>query len=81
MSTREARLRARKELLSRRKEASAARRAAGVTRYQYAEHRSKAKRDGERLLKTIPEDTRDLTARLMGDPLPGRRAIDKMADS
>ena len=28
-------------------------------------------------LAEIPRDTRDLTARLMGDPLPGRRAIDR----
>lgn len=27
-------------------------------------------------LPPIPEDTRDLTARTFGDPLPGRRAID-----
>lgn len=26
----------------------------------------------------IPPDTRDLTGRLMGDPLPGRRALDKV---
>lgn len=29
------------------------------------------------LLKEIPPDTRDLTAKLCGDPLPGRRAIDR----
>jgi hypothetical protein len=28
-------------------------------------------------LSEIPPDTRTLTARLMGDPIPGRRAIDK----
>jgi hypothetical protein len=32
--------------------------------------------DAEVLLKQIPPDTRDLTSRLMGDPLPGRRALD-----
>lgn len=32
--------------------------------------------EAERLLAAIPPDTRDLTARLCGDPLPGRRAID-----
>ena len=31
----------------------------------------------ERLLKQVPADTRGLTARLMGDPLPGRSANDK----
>lgn len=35
------------------------------------------KLDAERLLKAIPPDTRDLTGRICGDPLPGRRAIDK----
>lgn len=30
-----------------------------------------------RLQAQIPEDTRDLTAFLCGDPLPGRRAIDQ----
>lgn len=29
------------------------------------------------LIAQIPDDTRDLTARMFGDPLPGRRAIDK----
>lgn len=29
-------------------------------------------------LAEIPEDTRDLTAFLFGDPLPGRRAIDRV---
>lgn len=29
-----------------------------------------------RALASIPADTRDLTARLFGDPLPGRRALD-----
>lgn len=32
--------------------------------------------DAVRLAARIPPDTRDLTARLCGDPLPGRRAID-----
>lgn len=40
-----------------------------------------AKRDGYRRLAEIPPDTRDNTARLMGDPLPGRRAIDKRDDA
>lgn len=38
----------------------------------------KAKADGERLAKVIPPDTRDLSARLCGDPLPGRSALDKI---
>jgi|SRR6185295_5606338 len=31
--------------------------------------------DAERLMLLIPVDTRDLTGRLMGDPLPGRSAL------
>lgn len=27
---------------------------------------------------SVPKDTRDFTARFMGDPLPGRSALDKM---
>jgi hypothetical protein len=37
------------------------------------------KRDAERLLKLVPRDTRDLTARVFGDPLPGRSALDKLS--
>jgi hypothetical protein len=36
-----------------------------------------ADHDARRLMQLIPADTRDLTARLMGDPIPGRRAIDR----
>lgn len=36
-----------------------------------------ANRDGKRLLKLVPRDTRDLTARIAGDPLPGRSALDQ----
>lgn len=35
-----------------------------------------ARADAERLLAEVPPDTRGLTERLMGDPIPGRRAID-----
>ncbi|WMT90112.1 hypothetical protein [Pelagibacterium sp. H642] len=35
-----------------------------------------AKADGERLLRGLPADTRGFTARLLGDPLPGRSALD-----
>lgn len=34
--------------------------------------------DAARLMKAIPKDTRDLTASLCGDPVPGRRAIDRI---
>lgn len=42
-----------------------------VDRWQIAEAAA-------RLMAEIPPDTRDLTGRIFGDPLPGRRAIDKM---
>lgn len=32
-----------------------------------------------RLLREIPKDTRDLTARICGDPLPGRSELDRRA--
>jgi hypothetical protein len=35
-----------------------------------------AEADALRLMALIPPDTHDLTARVFGDPLPGRRAID-----
>ncbi len=31
----------------------------------------------EGIVHLIPEDTRGLTGRIMGDPLPGRSALDK----
>ena len=37
------------------------------------------KADAARLLAEVPPDTRGLTAKLMGDPLPGRRAIDRIS--
>lgn len=33
-----------------------------------------------RLMDQIPYDTRDLTARVFGDPLPGRSALDKQGE-
>lgn len=36
-----------------------------------------ANRDGEVLLSKVPSDTRGLTARMCGDPLPGRSALDR----
>ena len=43
--------------------------------YHSASHR-RTERDWERLVKEIPEDTRSVTARLFGDPLPGRSALE-----
>lgn len=36
-----------------------------------------ARKDAERLRQMIPPDTRGLTARIAGDPLPGRSALDQ----
>jgi len=38
--------------------------------------RGPIKADRERMLASIPDDTRTLTGRIMGDPLPGRSALD-----
>lgn len=35
------------------------------------------RRDAERLMDEVPADTRDITARTFGDPLPGRSALDR----
>lgn len=37
---------------------------------------SAIERDAMSLVADIPPDTRDLTGRICGDPLPGRRALD-----
>lgn len=55
--------------------AAQSRRDAGLTSFQkmtVARVETKARE----LLRLIPDDTRDLTAKLLGDPLVGRRAID-----
>ena len=36
-----------------------------------------ARINGERTWRDLPPDTRGLTARICGDPLPGRSALDK----
>lgn len=40
-----------------------------------------AKVDGERLLREVPLDTRGFTARVLGDPLPGRSALDRKREA
>jgi len=56
------------------KEAAASKRTADVKAYRVPLE------DLEARFAEIPKhDTRDLTGRLMGDPLPGRRAIDMRA--
>lgn len=57
------------------REVSAAKKAAGLT---YFSGRS-TEQSAYRLMDLIPADTRDLTARICGDPLPGRSALDRRA--
>lgn len=37
--------------------------------------------EAARVLDTVPQDTRSLSAKLMGDPLPGRSALDRKPQS
>lgn len=56
------------------REAAAAKRAAGLRYFGERVQRE----DIEARMAEIPYDTRDLTARIFGDPLPGRSALDRM---
>jgi hypothetical protein len=53
-------------------EVMAAKRAAGLKNLAGHSHIHK---DALRLMDEVPQDTRDLTARLFGDPLPQRSAL------
>jgi hypothetical protein len=59
------------------KEASAAKHAAGL---RYLSTGRGAEESALKLREQIPPDTRDMTARLFGDPLPGRSALDAYVD-
>ena len=61
------------------REMSASRKAAGLT--QHVTKNNQAERDWLRLVSLIPKDTRDVTARIFGDPLPGRSAFDQKQQS
>lgn len=39
--------------------------------------RADVRHSAESLMDDVPADTRDLTARMLGDPLPGRSALDQ----
>lgn len=54
----------------------APKRADGVKREESQLH---VDADAMRLARLIPDDTRNYTARFMGDPLPGRSALDRQA--
>lgn len=55
------------------REVSAARTAAGL---RFMVGRIEVDEQARKLMAFIPTDTRDLTARICGDPLPGRSALD-----
>lgn len=55
-------------------EQSALKRAAGL---KYVASGRSVDEAARRLQAQIPEDTRDITARFCGDPLPGRSALDR----
>lgn len=57
------------------KEASAAKRAAGLHQEEGSSRIAAA--DLKQLRRLLPIDTRDLTAAFCGDPLPGRSALDR----
>ena len=40
-----------------------------------------AEEDFKRLIAQIPRDTRDITGRMLGDPLPGRSALDRLSNA
>lgn len=56
------------------REVSAARKVAGLT-YMVSSHA--VDEQARRLMAFIPRDTRSLTGRVCGDPLPGRSALDR----
>lgn len=60
------------------REAAEAKRAAGIS---HIGSHIETRRDAEKLRRLIPADTRDLTARFCGDPLPGRSALDQRSAS
>ena len=56
------------------REMTASKRKAGLV---WGRADSRAERDWLRQIETMPVDTRGLTARFCGDPLPGRSALDR----
>ena len=49
---------------------------AKIRNRDYVTRSAKKQQEMERLQATIPEDTRTYSQRLMGEPLPGRSALD-----
>lgn len=65
--------------LANEREVSARKKAAGLT--YLAGRGAQAHRDWLRQIPLMPADTRNLTARICGDPLPGRSALDRRSHS
>lgn len=63
------------EMLAMQREVSGAKRAAGLT-YNVGKRDTQAEDGWRRQMAVYPRDTRNLTARVFGDPLPGRSALD-----
>lgn len=45
--------------------------------YNNTQHRARLDADAAKLIAEVPPDNRTLTQRILGDPLPGRSALDK----
>ena len=59
------------------KEISRLKRQAGLTHHA-GWHDTEAEEGWKRQMAAFPADTRNLTARVCGDPLPGRSALDRL---
>ena len=70
------RFKSQRERMAVQREMSAAKKAAGLT-YHAGHRETEAERGWRQQLPFIPNDTRGLTARVCGDPLPGRSALDR----
>lgn len=57
------------------KEGAAGKIAAGLTTDR---NHTLVRTQAERLMSQIPQDTRNMTQRAFGDPIPGRSALDQM---
>jgi hypothetical protein len=58
------------------REVSRLRREAGLT-YHARKPGTQIEQDWSRQIRAFPADTRNLTGRICGDPLPGRSALDR----
>jgi hypothetical protein len=70
------RFKSQRERMAIQREVSAAKKAAGLT-HHVGHRETEAEMGWRRQLPFMPSDTRNLTARVCGDPLPGRSALDR----